>query len=418
MATDRSSTDKPCSRERWSGPHRSYRPPPGTVRRGHVCDLGPEIVSVDVASACSPNHAQVEMPWTWRQIEDEWLGESSIAHISEVIIDCFNEVERVLGAGWIGEQQGRGLSGSIPAASIVGVGQQLKSLQRVRNPAGLLARLRNKETSALAELAAIHSVIGATHDIEVELGPDVDVKGRPRKPDFRVHRDAEPWTYVEVSRPSTSEERRRLTAIMDRIVTLLSAVEGRYALEVYLRREPTAEELVEIIARGTQLCQQDGANTEELSNRLGLLLTNDTPIGIVSPKQRDVGDRRPIIGMSRGIVSNGVTQRHVVVRLAFSDQRADAFLKQEAQQLATDSPGLIVLETTETRGSESDWIELFTRRLHPQQHTRVGGIMLISGGVETTAGGAIWKQASRGIINPHAAHQLPQWVIDKVLAAN
>ena len=356
------------------------------------------------------------MPWTWERIEREWLGENRIAHLSEVILECFNEVERRLGDDWIKAKQQGGISGSIPAAGIVGVGEQLMVLRQVHNPADLVEQLRAGKTSAWAELAALYAVVGYRRDIEVELEPDVDVKGRLRKPDFRVRHDADPWTYVEVSRPDTSDEREQLVATMRRAMEQLLEVEANYALEVYLRREPTQDELETIIKRGEHLCRQAGANTEDLPNQLGVLVTNDTPIGAVIPKQRDAGDPRPIIGLYRGVVTDGIPQRHVIVRLVYSDDRADLFLGREARQLPPQNPGLIVLETTETRGSEQDWIAVFGRRLQPQLHTRVSGIMLISGAIATTSGGAIWKQASRGIVNPNAVQPLPRWIAEIVSA--
>jgi hypothetical protein len=356
------------------------------------------------------------VPWTWERIEQEWLGESRVAHISEVVIDCFNEVERVLGPEWIEAKHERGLVGSMPAASIVGVGQQLLTLRNAANADTLLDGLRDGKTSAWAELAGIYAVCGTTPDIEIEIGPEIQVSGQARKPDFRSRRGGEVWTYVEVSRPSTSAERIRLDGIMNQVVTVLTAVDGHYALEVYLRREPNDAELQVITKRGTYLCGQPGSVEEPLPDQLGLLVTNDTPIGLVEPKERDRDDRRPIIGMYRGIVTNGVPQRHVIVRLAYSDNRADAFLKSEARQLSKEAPGLIVLETTETRGSEQEWIEVFARRLHPGQHTRVGGILLISGGIETTPGGAIWKQRSLGVVNTNAAIPLPPSVAGRLVA--
>ena len=290
----------------------------------------------------------------------------------------------------------------------------MRSLRQVINPADLIQRLRADDRSAWGELAAIHAVVDDRGDVEIEVGPDVKVKGKSKKPDFRVRRDRDEWSYVEVSRPNTSEEHKHLQTLMNPIVTMLSAVEGRYVLEVYLRREPTPVELDIIIERGTHLCGQPGVVQEDLPNGLRLLITNDMPVGVVIPKERDPGNGRPILGISRGVVTNGIAQRHVLVRLAYSDQRAEAFLRSEARQLPTDDPDLIILETGATGGGDQEWLEVFGRRLQPGQHTRVGGIMLVSSGVETTAGGAIWKQTRHGLINQFATLPLPQWLGDTV----
>ena len=33
------------------------------------------------------------MPWNWKRIEKEWLADGRVAHISEVTVDSFNEVD-------------------------------------------------------------------------------------------------------------------------------------------------------------------------------------------------------------------------------------------------------------------------------------------------------------------------------------
>ena len=55
--------------------------------------------------------------------------------------------------------------------------------------------------------------------------------------------------------------------------------------------------------------------------------------------------------VSIGLVGPDEPRRHIAVRLAFTDQRADEFLRTEARQLPTDAPGLIMIQTSGAAGS-------------------------------------------------------------------
>jgi hypothetical protein len=63
--------------------------------------------------------------------------------------------------------------------------------------------------------------------------------------------------------------------------------------------------------------------------------------------------------------------RHVVVRIAFTDERAEEFLRAEARQLPTDAPGLVMIFPG---GSGwKTWEPVLRSRLQPGMHTRVSG---------------------------------------------
>jgi hypothetical protein len=92
----------------------------------------------------------------------------------------------------------------------------------------------------------VQLVTSGRSDVQLELEPIVTVGARERKSDFRVRVDAEPWTYVEVTRPDTSEEKARIEALSKTLCSVLADVEGEYALEVFLQREPSEPQVSQI----------------------------------------------------------------------------------------------------------------------------------------------------------------------------
>jgi hypothetical protein len=158
------------------------------------------------------------------------------------------------------------------------------------------------------------------------------------------------------------------------------------------------------------LCRLEGKQVEVLPGDLGSLFLNETQAGRVELRGRDEV-YRPRLGMARTIVENGIPQRHIAVRLAYADQRADAFLRQEASQLPKTAPGLVMIQTSGTTGGFRQWAPILSSRLRPRQHTRVGAIVLFQSGMMPDEHGIeAWHPEAKWISNPYAAVQLPDWI--------
>jgi hypothetical protein len=114
------------------------------------------------------------------------------------------------------------------------------------------------------------------------LGPTATVAGRERKPDFRIRVGNEPWTYVEITRPDTSDAKEQLEAICETLSGVLDVVKGEYALEVFLRREPTETEANELQQQINESCRLQGVQVVELASGLGTLYLNHTQPGMVT----------------------------------------------------------------------------------------------------------------------------------------
>jgi hypothetical protein len=101
----------------------------------------------------------------------------------------------------------------------------------VSNTGELIDKLRGGDASAFAELTAVHLIRAKEPTAITELGPEAQVGDRSRKPDFRIRRSTEAWTYVEVTQPDVAEAQRRVEAILTRLVDLVHPIKKGFALE-------------------------------------------------------------------------------------------------------------------------------------------------------------------------------------------
>src|SRR5579862_4823378 len=160
------------------------------------------------------------MEWTWDIIQWDWLtGNGKVDFSDAIVLESFNRTDRLLGTDWIQRhrqlQSGIIHSGSSVTLEIIKVGLQLLALDGARNADSIIQRLRNCDTSAMAELTAIH--LAKCSSADLDIAPPVAVGDRVKVPDFRIRRSNEPWTNVEVSRPSFSEEHDAARELQHRI---------------------------------------------------------------------------------------------------------------------------------------------------------------------------------------------------------
>ena len=352
------------------------------------------------------------MTWSLEDIERGWIGGdiSALAVPPASVLAAFERTERYLGRTWI--EKARTSSGNInwglsPTLRAVNMGQKLAFLNNVNDPKRLLDRIRNDDLSAEAELTAIYLLLCRRPDVALELYPKVG----KREADFRVRAPHEElWSYVEVTQLSGSEDRDRATEIMQQIAAAIKPIRLAFSLETFLRRIPTQQEIVEILAKLPELCIRSGNQREELSNSLGFLSLNQSEPGQVVAHSHPGEENVSRIGMANVISGFGEPTRHISVRIAFSDDRAKAMLDTEAPQLSKDAPGLIMAGVARATGAMKTWEPLLQRRFQPRMHTRVGGVCLWWGGLYPTPKGEDQIFETKLIANPHARFPLPTWI--------
>lgn len=351
------------------------------------------------------------MPWSWPQIEAEWLQGGAIAASQGEVTSAFETVERLLGGAWIESARtgvgGGWIAGPLPTLTVVVMGQMLNSLRGAVGADGLVARIRQGEPAAQAELTAIYLVKSRCPDASIEVARAVSVEDRMRVPDFRTRLGDSVWTYVEVARPDVSQAEQRVRDILQRLTGRVKVIKKSFALEVFMRREPTDQEVALIEDRVSEFCQLDGLQQEDLGG-LGLLLLNHHQPGTVvletPPGEADCHR----LGAMQSISGPTEPARHVVVRIPFSDERAERFVTTESRQLPKDHPGLLMFGVSHF----DTWEPLLRRRLQPSLHTRISGICLWNGGFVLTTGGNAWIPRARLLVNAHANLTLPEWIVE------
>jgi hypothetical protein len=351
------------------------------------------------------------MPWSWSQIETEWLQGGTIAARPNEVTSAFETVERLLGGAWIESARtgvgGGWLAGPIPTLSVVVMGQMLDSLDGALGADALVARLRRREPAAQAELTAIHLLKSQRPDASIEIAPPVLVDDRMRVPDFRTRLEDSAWTYVEVAQPVASQAEQRVKDILQRLTGRVTKTTKSFALEVFMRREPTDQEVAALESRILEFCQRDGQQREDLGD-LGLLLLNHHQPGAVVLETPPGEDVLPRLGAMQGITGPSELTRHIVVRIPFSDERAERFVTSEARQLPKEYSGLLMFGISDFK----TWEPLLKRRLQPDLHTRVSGICLWGAGFVLTTGGNAWLPRTRLLVNRHAKQALPDWIVE------
>lgn len=350
------------------------------------------------------------MVWTLKEIEDDWLAGSitSLAASPDETVAAFSRVENMLGRAWVDACRISGggvVRGTVPTLRVVTMAQRLTVLDGIAGTAELIEHIRRGDDSAEAELTAIFLIRSQRRTAQVDLYPPVG----NRVADFRVRDGESPWTYVEVTRPNWSEATERARTVLDRVAALVAEIKKSFALEVFLRREPAEEELGQLVQILPRFCNQEGVHREELPAQLGLLLLNES-----APGQVVTGDHgeevRPRIGMAKAIAGPGEPNRHIAVRMAFSDERAEAFLTSEARQLPKEVPGLILIGISRAPGAFKSWEPLVIRRFQPHIHTRVSAVCLFGGGLLQTPSGEAWLPETKLLLNRHATFPLPTWI--------
>jgi hypothetical protein len=355
------------------------------------------------------------MSWSRQRLETEWIGApiNVLGDRATAALTAFECVERHLGAEWLVARHLRGPTGPAPTLGLVLLGECLAGIENLQGFDLLIEKIRAGDISAQSEIEAVY-LFRLIDDVEIELAPDLLVGTAMKKPDFRVRRGREPWTYVEVTRPDISEEAVAAQNLLQRLLDVVR-VRREFSLEIFLRREPTAIEEQDLLLAARSLADSD---TFEILDLPHLAIVTKQPFAgpFVTPLNHTGEDNTcPRFGGVTMLIGGDGSepQRIVSARIPFSDDRADSFLKREAKQLSKGERGLIVMDMTSSQNGMSGWDVLLRRRLQPSIHTRVGGICLFTTGLEsgTTASLELLFDLI-AIENLNAAQPLPGWILD------
>jgi len=368
------------------------------------------------------------MAWTWKQIEQDWLAGGRVATEPSAVIEAFERVEAVFGRDWIEQSRVHPLvvprgsppqttvvRGSDPVLTVVQMGGLLGSLEGVPDVDTLMKKLRRGERAAMAEATAIHLLRQHPSDSVVELEPTVPVAGRSdRKGDFRVRRNGEPWTYVEVSATDRNATERDVLRILERLGEPVHSMSGSFALELFFRSLPGEDEVEAILGRVRDLDGRADSLSEELPEGLGTLVYDPTgdPTD-VSPRVLNE-PYRPGLGRAAVVHREGEV-RSISVRLPYADNRGRKKLGKESLQVPRNDPGLVMIDTAGAPGSRQSWEPAIRGDLH--NHTRVSAVCLFRwASMPQNDLAEVVSVTGRLIVNPSARRTLPSWITERLSA--
>jgi hypothetical protein len=286
------------------------------------------------------------MPWFWSEIESDWLAGATIALPADEVILAFNLADALLGHEWVTASRihsGGVVRGSSPTLRVATMGQRLRSLAGAQNAEYLLSRLRRGDHAAEAELVAINLVRRDREQVELELDPPISEGPDSRKSDFRIRTPRDAWTYVEVTRPDVSKEAQGALTILHQIAALVLEAPRPTALEVFLRKLPTEDEVADICRTVRDLVASPAPRRVDMSG-VCILTPDASPPGQVLLLDHPGEPNVPRLGVASGSVGGGEAGKHISVRMPFSDERADQFLRFEARQLPKTAAALIMVE--------------------------------------------------------------------------
>ncbi len=354
------------------------------------------------------------MAWIWEDIQREWLAGSRVAASPAETVAAFALVEELLGRQWVESRHEHGgvrVTGSHPVAAVISMGRRLQAVRHASGIDTLLERIRAGDYAAHAELTAAYLCVPSDAPVALEFGAPAQVGNRERVPDFRLRQEDEPWVYVEVTAPDISELQHHAQILLEHLATFLTDIPLGSAAEVMVRRDPTEEEVGTIVETLRSQLQVAGPSQRDLPGLALLLVRHAEPGQIVV---EDHGEPNiPRIGLARFELREG-RGRHLAVRYAFSDQRAEAFLTSEARQLPRDTPGLVMVDVSRATGAFDAWQPLLARRLRPRQHTRVSSITLFSSGMWGLPEGEAWVPWTWVLENRYATNSVPVWLTGRL----
>ena len=338
---------------------------------------------------------------------------------ADIVLDAFRVAEEIRGEDWVRSctylPSGYRQLGYASILRVLWFAERVQVIRDGINSPNLIDRLRAGDAAAESELTAIHVLRSENRDTTLEIGPTVQVGSRVRKPDFRIAKQGEPWTHVEVTTLRRSNASQQVQAVLAQLADRVMASPDSFVLEVVFSRIPSDEELDALVARAAHEFGSPDARKIEFSD-LAVLIFKAVPTAtMVSPTPIE-GDPVPMYAMARTLQGPGQATKQVLARMPFSDQRAEDVINSEAQQLPTGTPGLIMVEVTAQPTALSSWEALAKRRFTPTQHTRVGGIILFMHATQPTEQGLAFLPHVKLITNPHARLPLPQWISDAVEA--
>lgn len=213
------------------------------------------------------------------------------------------------------------------------------------------------------------------HSYIVEIEPELIVNDRRRFPDLRVKSNSK-WVYVEVVCPGFSKQIQEIYWTLNRISNLKDEVRMDRVIEVYLYEKPNELKIRQIIDTCKLLAQRDLQPQECNISRTAQIFTNPWNEELLPSFASAINEKRPLLvlaSLNLELMGHG---RKCIVKIPFSDERAQRVLDEKKGQVSRTDPGLIVMDVSGIPGGFKLWPELIKRRLQPKLNRRISGVLI------------------------------------------
>ncbi len=361
----------------------------------------------------------------WEDIKNDWLLDVEVDYSPEEVVKAFNEVQSTLSLDLsLATHVGRGLVFVIP---IIELGKLLPVLKEISNCSILLQKIRDNnpfqfpqtnkhgnfvpgKTDSAAEYShalqvAQLAVHYKNHLFEVEIEPQLAVNKRIRSPDLRVRINSK-WVYVEVVSPDYSKQVREAYQTLQRINQMIIGLRNDILVEVYLFRDPSEEEIVQIIEKCKTLTMDPVKEefTFDGLSKIFVSLKNEEQLPNFPPA---VQEQRPIlvsIGFHQANENGTVHFSRVITKMPITDERAQLILNDKSRQLSRTDPGLIVIDVSSIPGGFKRWPYLISARLQPKLNRRINAVLIVQNEI------SVKKMITKKMLirHPNPIHQLPE----------
>jgi hypothetical protein len=350
------------------------------------------------------------MPWTFDEIEKNWLGGPRLPLQPEDVEGAFAAAEQARGREWV-------LNSTFQQVYTLGkrmqsVGDLMQAITGAPGADELMKKVLQEDVGADSELEAAHFLRSRRPETEIEIGPIVQVGNRERRPDFRIRSKTASWTYVEVTQLNQSAASAGTQDALRRVASQVISILQPFLLEIVFWRDPTDGEEDELVRQACEACHAAAGDRRDVGDLASLIVKSGDPAFLIPSILPENDGTRMAIGMSIGMP--GEPKRQIIVRAPFADQRAETVLTAEAKQLPKDESGLVMVDVRRQQTAFASWAKLIPPRFTPAQHTRIGGVLLFAVSTAITAQGWMNVTLVKLIPNPHARLPLPAWIAEVV----
>jgi len=346
------------------------------------------------------------MTYDWNEISQKWLLGTRVNYPREQCETAFNTVERLLESGWI-DRYSKGARGIAIAIPIIELGRVLGLIENVPFAGSIISRMNNLDLypPAWSEAQFLSRL--------VEIGVDVRilVSQHTKHPDFEVSGHGLS-VFVEVSQPEWSNEwRKTMRELTLTSQDILEITPNGTRIEGHLRRNPTAGDRLLIVEAIKHMMSRD--DTQYRIDELVELFLSHTNIGQMAAIENGPQETGPVIGMGN-LKKDGGPPRSVVLKVPFTDKRAEQMLRRESKHFSKTSSNLLVLDLTIVPGGIKTWESLISRRLQVNLNRRIGAVLLINYWISTKG----LDREEKLMMHPNPYVPLPDYFISRIQNAS